>query len=165
MTGTVPTTNTADANDAVGTSDEWIELFNAGPAVADLSNWLLDDAEGDGAPYHVPAGTLLQPGAFALFYGSEIGIVLDDSGDEVRLMEPGGVVTDSVTFGPQAPNSSFSRDDGGVWHADWQPSPGAPNLPPVMELELAVPPPAALDNTMVLEKRDSLKRETVAGKH
>jgi hypothetical protein len=160
----MPVTDTADANDMVGTSDEWIELFNAGPAAADLSDWLLDDAEGDSAPYQIPAGTLLQPGTFALFFGNDTGIILDDSGDEVRLMEPGGMVTDSVVFGPLTPNSSFSRDESGAWHADWEPSPGASNLPPVMELELAVPPPAALDDTKVLEKRDSLKRETIAGK-
>jgi hypothetical protein len=156
--------STANVDDTTGASDEWIELFNAGPAAADVSNWLLDDAEGESAPYQIPAGTLLQPGTFAVFYGSETGIILDDGGDTVRLMEPDGMVTDSVTFGPLASSSSFSRDEAGVWHADWEPSPGVPNLPPAMELELAVPPPAALDNPRVLEKRDSLKRETMAGK-
>jgi hypothetical protein len=163
VTGTVPTTNTVNVDQTAGTSDEWIELFNAGPFAADLGNWLLDDAEGDSAPYLIPAGTLLQPGTFAVFYRSETGILLDDSGDTVRLMEPDGTVTDTITFGPLAPNSSFSLDENGVWHADWEPSPGALNLPPLMEM--AAPPPAALDAPKVLEKRDSLKREAIAGKH
>jgi hypothetical protein len=149
----------------VGTPDEWIELYNAGPAAADVSNWLLDDAEGGSTPYQVPAGTLLQPGAFLLFFGTETGIVLEDSGDEVRLMAPDGTVADSVAFGPLSPNSSFSRDESGTWYDDWQPSPGAPNVPPmVMELERAIPPAAALDDTRALEKRDSLKREVIGGK-
>jgi hypothetical protein len=162
---TVPTTRTASANGTVGTPGEWIELYNAGPAAADVSNWLLDDAEGGSTPYQIPAGTLLQPGAFLLFLGNETGIVLEDTGDEVRLMEPDGTVADSVAFGPLVPDSSLSRDESGVWHDDWQPSPGAPNVPPVvMELERAVPPAAALEDTRALEKRDNLKREVIGGK-
>jgi hypothetical protein len=130
-----------------------------------VSNWLLDDAEGGSTPYQIPAGMLLQPGAFLLFWGTETGIVLEDTGDEVRLMEPNGTVADRVAFGPLAPNSSISRDESGAWHGDWQPSPGAPNVPPlVMELERAVPPAAAMEDTRALEKRDNLKREVIGGK-
>jgi hypothetical protein len=109
--------------------DEWIELTNTGPITVDLGGWLLDDREGDSSPYRIPDGTLLDPGAFVLFLGRQTGIALDDGGDEVRLFGPDGALLDAVTFGPLAPNASYSRGDDGAWHADWPPSPGAPNRP------------------------------------
>jgi hypothetical protein len=72
---------------------------------------------------------VLQPGAFAVFGGRETSIVLDDSGDTVRLLAPEGTVVDAITFGPLAPNASYSRGEDGTWHTDWPPSPGRPNLP------------------------------------
>ena len=108
---------------------EWIELYNAGSIVASLGGWLLDDGEGGSAPYRIREGAVLQPGAFAVFGGRETGIVLDDSGDKVRLLAPAGTVVDAITFGPLAPNASYSRGEGGTWHTDWPPSPGRPNLP------------------------------------
>jgi len=109
--------------------DEWIELRNAGSTAASLGGWLLDDGEGGSAPYRIPEAVVLQPGVFAVFGGRETGIVLDDSGDAVRLLAPGGTVVDVITFGPLAPNASYSRGEDGTWHTDWPPSPGKPNLP------------------------------------
>jgi hypothetical protein len=117
--------------------DEWIELYNAGPNAVDLGGWLLGDAQGGSELYMIPAGTLLQSGAFMLFDGRTTGIVLDDTGDAVRLLDPDGVVVDEVAFGQLAPNASYSRDEFGMWHADWPPSPGAPNQPPVPGTETA----------------------------
>ena len=114
---------------ASGEQDEWIELYNAGSTAVDMGGWSLDDGEVGSAPYRIPDGTVLQPGAFALFYGRQTGIALDDEGGVVRLLGPDDAVVESVVFGSLGPNASYSRDEGGGWHADWPPSPGAPNLP------------------------------------
>jgi len=119
------------AEGAPGDVDEWIEIYNAGPVDVDLSGWFVDDGVGGSAPYEVPEGTMLRSGAFALFYGRDTGVVLDDGGDEVRLLGPDGAMVDAVAFGALAPGASYSRGEDGTWHADWMPSPGAPNLPPV----------------------------------
>ena len=156
VTGTVGVSGTLDA------PDEWIELHNPGASAVDLTNWSLDDAEGGSAPHHIPEGTVLQAGAFAVFFGQTTGIILDDAGDEVRLIAPDGAVTDMVAFGPLAPAGSYSRDDSGVWHDDWTSSPGAPNLPPA--LEEAAPPATTLEELRRLEKRESLRRELIIGK-
>jgi len=156
VTGTVGMSSTLDA------PDEWIELYNPSSSAVDLTNWSLDDAEGGSAPYRIPEGTMLQPGTFVLFFGQTTGIILDDTGDEVRLIAPDGVVTDMVAFGPLLPTSSYSRDDSGAWHDDWTPSPGAPNLPPA--LEQTAPPATTLEEPRHLEKRESLRRELIVGK-
>jgi hypothetical protein len=110
--------------------DEWIELYNAGLSVVDLGGWFLDDGEGGSEPYRIPAGTILPSGVYTLFHGRTTGVALDDVGDMVRLLDPDGAVVDAVAFGQLAPNASYSRDDHNAWHADWPPSPGAPNQPP-----------------------------------
>jgi hypothetical protein len=110
--------------------DEWIELYNSGSVSADVSGWFLDDGEGGSEPYRMADGTVLQPGAFLVLLGRTTGLVLEDIGDTVRLLNPDGAVMDAVVFGELAPNASYSRDDFGIWHDDWPPSPGAPNQPP-----------------------------------
>jgi hypothetical protein len=108
--------------------DEWIELVNVGSQAFDLSGWFLDDGIGGSEPYRIPEATILPPGAFVLFHGRTTSIVLDDAGDEVRLLDPVGKVVDAVVFGQLLPNASYSRDDAGAWHDDWPPTPGGPNL-------------------------------------
>jgi hypothetical protein len=134
-----PVTNTVRLNEVmpvpaqdgiVDELEEWIELYNAGSSVIDLSGWFLDDGAGGSDPYQIHEGATLAPGAFILFHGRITNIALDDTGDEVRLLNPDGEVTSAVTFGRLAPNASYSRDEIGNWHADWSPSPGAPNHPP-----------------------------------
>ena len=110
-------------------ADEWIELYHSGADAVDLSGWSVDDGVGGSEPYLVPDGTILQPGAFILFYGLTSGVFLDDTGDEVRLIDPAGAVVDDVVVIPLARDVSYSRDDAGIWHDNWPPSPGAPNVP------------------------------------
>jgi len=112
--------------------EEWIELYNAGDGDVDLSGWLLDDAVGDSEGYRISEGTVLVAGSFALFHGRTTGIVLDDLGDQVRLLAADGKVVDVVDYGQLAPNASWCRDEAGIWHNDWPPSPGAPNQPSVV---------------------------------
>jgi hypothetical protein len=112
--------------------DEWVELYNAGSSAVDLGGWFLDDGEGDSEPYRLPEGTVLPSGAFILFHGRTTGVVLDDTRDEVRLLDSAGAVAEVVVCGQLAPNASYSRDAFGIWHADWSPSPGAPNQPPTL---------------------------------
>lgn len=109
--------------------EEWIELLNAGDGDVDLSGWLLDDAVGESEAHRIPEGTVLVAGGFGLFHGRTTGIVLDDLGDQVRLVAADGKVVYVVDYGQLAPNASWSRDEAGIWHNDWPPSPGAPNQP------------------------------------
>jgi hypothetical protein len=118
-----------DGDGTADEQDEWIELYNPGPDALDLSGWVLDDAEGSSSPYQIVTGTVLLSGEFAVFFQRQTGIALDDSSDQVRLIGPDGTVVNAVIFEALAADASYSRDEAGVWHADWPPSPGAPNLP------------------------------------
>jgi hypothetical protein len=109
---------------------EWIELYNAGDTAVDLGGWILADGMGGSDAYRIPEGTVLTGGGFVLFHSRTTGIVLDDLGDQVRLVAADGKVVDLVSYGQLAPNASYSLDAAGLWHSDWPPSPGAPNAPP-----------------------------------
>jgi hypothetical protein len=154
----------------VAIPDEWIELYNGGGLAVDLHNWFLLDTVGNSVPYQIPEGTVLAAGEYWLFLGEQTGLTLDDAGDEVQLIGPDGVMIDQVTFGPLPPNASYSLDDEGVWHADWPPSPGAPNMPvqpemaKIVEPELATPPVPTPDVLRLAEKRESFRRERRASK-
>jgi hypothetical protein len=108
---------------------EWIELYNAGRKAFDLSGWWLDDGDDETPPYQFPRRTMLRPRGYLVLYQGVTGLSLDDGGDTVRLIRPAGQVAEEVTFGPLSPNASYSRDEQGLWHSDWPPSPGAPNSP------------------------------------
>lgn len=130
-----------DGNGTATQLDEWIELYNTGPAAVDLSGWFLDDGPRGSKPYRIPAGMILKSGSFAVFYRRKTNIELDNSGDQVRLIKADGTVLDEVTFGALGFDTSYSRDEAGTWHANWPPSPGAPNLPPPVEFKSNPPRP------------------------
>jgi hypothetical protein len=111
--------------------DEWIELYNEGTAPVDLSGWVLDDAEDGSDPYQIPANMVLEPGAFLVLYRQKTGLILDDGGDTVRLLDPSGLVVDTVTFGEVGADASYNRSESGSWYVGPLPSPSAPNASPM----------------------------------
>ena len=96
-----------------------VELINVGTASVVLTGWTIDDVAGGGAsPRTVPAGTTLAPGAVVLVGYSGINTA---SADEVRLLDPAGVVVDShANFFAVDPCYGAGRcygrlPDGGAW--------------------------------------------------
>jgi hypothetical protein len=115
-----------DGNGIADERDEWIELYNTGVITVELGGWRLTDGVGS---YLIPEETVLRPGTLVVLYRQQTGLALDDNGGTVQLVGPDGVLMDSVTFGTLASDASYSRDETGIWHSDWLPSPGRPNLP------------------------------------
>ena len=67
-----------------------IELFNPNTNAVDISGWFLTDDFNCPRKYQIPASTVLQPGAFALFDEIAIqprpnGFALGSDGDQVFL--------------------------------------------------------------------------------
>lgn len=98
----------------------------------DLSGWQLDDRAGGGSrPYELPAGTTIGAGQYLVFYKAETGVSLDNTGDEVHLLFPNGLVADETGYTERPGyDQSFSRQPGGLWVLGWPPSPGKQNRPP-----------------------------------
>jgi hypothetical protein len=126
-----PQTVDWDGSGVADAEDEYIELYNPLTEAVDLTGWLLDDAEGGSRPYRLPMGTAIGPRGFLLVFRRESRIVLNNEGDEVRLLTPGGMVVDRFVYGRSRPDTAWSRrEDGGEeWTDEYPPSPGRPNRP------------------------------------
>jgi hypothetical protein len=82
-------------NEIRAESEDWIELYNAGTAPADLSGWGVTDSFNDmdarvmGAA-RFPAGTMLAPGAYLL-----VVVDMNDAGTgpQMRCLTDGGPMT------------------------------------------------------------------------
>jgi hypothetical protein len=113
----------------VGVENEFIELINTSAEAVSLAGWLLDDADGGSSPYDIPAGTVIQPGAWLVFFRAETNIAINDDGDSVRLLHPDGSVVDQWSFDkdPKAEVSWARYPDGANWNGRGMPTPGAGN--------------------------------------
>jgi hypothetical protein len=119
-----------DGNGTADELDEWIEVYNAGTVQADLSGWQLDNTEEGSAPYQIPSGTVLEPGAFLVLYHQTTDLILDDERGMVRLLDASGQVVDDVAFAHVGANTSYNRSESGSWYLSPSPSPGTVNAAP-----------------------------------
>ncbi len=138
-----------DGDGAAGPDDEWIELYNAGDTAVDLRGWQLDDvADAGSPPFILPDAPPLPARGHRAYFKNETGVSLNNGGDAVRLLTPGGTEVDVAEYKRSAPDLSWARDgDGsGPWVDGLVPSPGGPNReggpPPVSTTS---PPPDPTD--------------------
>ncbi|MFN0068624.1 MAG: lamin tail domain-containing protein [Limisphaerales bacterium] len=144
--------NTAAVPDNRGEFDDWFELYNAGPAAADLSAYTLTDDLTRPDKFVIPNGTVIPPGGYLLVWADEqegqttnghlhVSFRLSGSGEALGLFAPDGTPVDTLTFGPLANNVGQGRfPDGGAppFITFAQYSPGQPNIaaganqPPVL---------------------------------
>jgi hypothetical protein len=100
-----------EAESSSGTPGDWVELYNAGTAAADLSGWTFKDAD-DTHAYLIPAGTVLAPGAYYLLEEAAFGFGLGGN-DSARLYDKANALVDAhawtshagTTYG-RCPNAS-----------------------------------------------------------
>jgi VCBS repeat-containing protein len=121
---------------------EFIELYNAGETIVDLSNWFFSD----GIAYEFPAGTTMQPGAYLVVaedpatMSSGYGVTalgpwagaLSSDGERITLRNGVADVVDEVSYGVGFPwpvassgsgssmeliHPSLDNDLGGSWRA------------------------------------------------
>jgi len=113
--------------DPAGVDDgEWVELFNEGDVDVDLFGWSLDDAEGGSKPYKIERHVTIKADDFQLFKKEETLLVLNNSSDEVRLLNPENKLADKAVYSLVKENHSWA------WlNSEWQDSsaltPGAAN--------------------------------------
>lgn len=97
---------------------DWVELYNPGSSIVDLSNWVFRDSD----PNHkfvLPAGTKLEPNQYLVLVENEpnfsflfpqvknfigkVGFGLDGNGEYMQLTDEAGQIIDSLTYKDKAP--------------------------------------------------------------
>ncbi|MEW5988351.1 MAG: lamin tail domain-containing protein [Chloroflexota bacterium] len=99
------------ANSAV---TEWVELYNTTSTALDLSGHYIDDiAGGGGAPKVIPNGTTIAANGY---YVMEFTNFLNNTGDDVRFLDPAQVALDTTSYSSTtAEYSRYRLPDGGAW--------------------------------------------------
>ncbi len=105
--GGVPRVVVNEVESNGGVPGDWVELFNAGTGVADISGWRFKDNDDSHAFYVVPAGTLLAPGAYYVLEEAAFGFGLGGA-DSARLWDAGGNPVDSYAWSAHA-TSTWGR--------------------------------------------------------
>lgn len=128
---TAPTANVVINEVFVTGSGDWVELYNAGGAAADLSGWLFRDSDATHA-YTFPPSTILPPGVFFLLsrdpdVAFDFGLGAADS----ALLYAGNTLVDGVTWTDREVPDGFSYgrfpDGSGPFATLFTPTPGAAN--------------------------------------
>jgi len=107
---------------------DFVEFFNPGPNQADLSGCFISN-DRDLPGFTIPAGTILEPGAYLAFPANLLGFTFDETGDEVFLRAPDRLqVLAAQDLGAQETDHSW----GGVtrWVELASPTPGLENSAP-----------------------------------
>jgi len=116
----------------------WIELYNPGSTIVDLSNHYLTNNMGIPNLWKIPKNTKIPPGGYLLFWADEekgsrhTNFDLDMDGQDAALFTPTGTLVDGITFAAQQPDISFGRQPNGsaTWVYFDQPTPAAANHTP-----------------------------------
>lgn len=110
---------------------DWVELTNTGDAPADVSGWKLKDAGASNPSVTIPAGTVIQPGAFFAIYTEfpppGFGLGVDDT---ITLYQPDGtteVDEHSWSGGHAATTYGRCPDGTGEWQVTTVATRGAAN--------------------------------------
>ena len=126
---------------AAGHTPDWVELFNPGASPFSLAGFRLGKSADAGSAWPFPAGALVPAGGYLLVWFDNdrpastnleaelnTGHALSGSGETLYLFNTNGLVVDTLAFGPQAPDLSLGRINGG-WTLLAVPTPGASNSP------------------------------------
>ncbi len=128
--------------DEYGEYDDWIELFNAGTSPVDIGGMYITDDLTNPTIWQIPATapdtTTILPGQFLVLWADKqpeqgvlhVKIKLSSGGEQIGLFASDGTTpVDTLTFGPQATDTSYGRirDGQNCWVFFSQPTIGAPN--------------------------------------
>ncbi len=123
-------------SDPVGGSEEWVEILNPYNNTIPLKGWRIKEASG--STTDLPDQYL---GFGQIVLVAPINGNLNNDGDTIELLDPRGVIIDSITYGEesQAPATTdpcaAARDIDGSWHETTTPTPGEANVITTIKIE------------------------------
>src|SRR6185369_13603593 len=100
----VPRVVVNEVESSGGVPGDWVELFNAGTAPADVSGWRFLDNDDLHTPYLIPNGTTIPIGGFYLLEEAQFGFGLG-AADSARLFNAQGTPMDSYSWSAHAPTT------------------------------------------------------------
>ena len=109
-------------------SAEFIELYNFGDTAVNLAGFKLDDEDGGSNPYVVPLNTIIKPDEYLVFLNSDTKIILNNTDDAVRLLNPNNIIADEVYYDDVPEGSSYARSDKDEWFWSAPATPGEKNI-------------------------------------
>lgn len=114
-------------------SNQFVELHNPSEEAVDIGGWWIDDIADGGSPMcSIAWGTVIDSGAYLVFYRAQTNIEFDYfAGDTVSILDGSGSVVDSVSY--EAEDSDYGipygYDSSGTWAklSEGSPTPGGSN--------------------------------------
>jgi len=108
--------------------NEWIELYNQGDSIANLTNWQLDDQEGGSSPFIFPANSLIGPKQFLVLRRQITNIALNNDNDQVRLIYPDGLLASEINYLAEKKEGFSIAFNGNDYFWTKMPTPGSANI-------------------------------------
>lgn len=111
--------------------DDWLELYNKSNQVLTLSGLYLTDKSDNPVKWQIPANVSIPANGYLIFWLDEnasqgtfhTNFKLSAAGGEFLMLSDGaGLVYDSLTFGPQAPDISYGRFPNGTGPFTYMPT-------------------------------------------
>lgn len=144
--------------DNYGKHEDWIELYNAGTATADLSGWGLSDKDDDLQKWQFPAGTSIPAGGFLTIWCSKrnevagghfhtnFSLTQTKGNDQIVLSRPNGLIADVLDVDNIQVHQSRCRSTDGAasWRICTEPTPGSSNNGSEQFLRFAARPTMSL---------------------
>jgi hypothetical protein len=104
---------------------EFIEFYNAGDETVELQFWSIQDKGGNA--YIFSDALSIQAGAYNFVMREKFGFAINDSDEELFLLDPLGNVIDTLSFESSNEGVSLGRE-GKEWRACRRPTPGKENI-------------------------------------
>jgi spore coat protein CotH len=139
--------NVSTVQDGNGEYDPWLELYNLGPGLVDLSGLYLTDDPANPTRWPLPAATL-DDGKFLTIWmdgqtaqgANHANFALSPTGGTLYLYQSPATLIDTIIYPAQLPDRAYARvpDGEGAWASTNRATPGAANLaatataPPVL---------------------------------
>jgi len=105
---------------------EYIEIFNPNSERLNLIGWQIDDIEGGSKPYYFDSDLFIEEKGFLVINRTDSGLALNNSYDQVRLIDPSKNEIDVIKYSGGKENEAFVRN-GLNWQWSDELSPGFKN--------------------------------------
>src|SRR3989344_3244944 len=94
---------------------EYITLYNPNDNEVNLSEWTLDDIDGESKLYAIKQNSIIASHGYLKFTSEETKINLDNNKDSVRLFNPDNILADEASYENAKENVPYIRDKKGAW--------------------------------------------------